>query len=475
MTVSTLTNSIVYQGNGATTAFTFPFPAVAASYLDVTYTDPNGGVTLIPKGQYSVQLNAPIAPNPTEIGGTVTYPLTGSPIPIGSTLTIARDLPGTQSTSLANQSTLYQPVIEAALDYITMLTQQNSNLVDNAVLFPLSDPTGLNHTLPPVANRSGQFVTFDGAGNVTVALGVAGGATISVFMQPFCNSSTLASAQNFLGINAAGYVPVGAEFEYAGMQAPQYYFMELGQAVSRTGFPELFNAVCPLYASAQIQTGNLWVILPPRPDGLAATTGIRVGIPAEAPGVIPAGTTVVSIHPSNPWIQLSAAPTGNGSTIRLCPYGNGDGSTTFSLPDSRGLVVAGLDPQNATGRLTAGVAGGVSGSAVGNYGGEQYHVITPNEMPVHQHAYYVYDQTHTHYEMNPLNVASSASIIGYSGGYVTPSQGTAVTYSGANLLCGSSYGANDFLTNNIGGSQAHNTVQPTHIRLKIIYAGRATF
>jgi hypothetical protein len=356
-----------------------------------------------------------------------------------------------------------------------MLTQQNSNLVDNAMLFPLSDPSGLNHTLPPVSQRAGQFVTFDGTGNVTVAIGVASGATISVFMQPFCNSANITVAQNFLGINAAGYVPVGAEFEFAGLQAPQYYFMELGQAVSRTGFPELFNAMCPVYASATVQTGNVWVILPPRPDGLIATTGIRIGIPAEAPGVIPAGTTVVSLHPSNPWIQLSAAPTANGSTIRLFPYGNGDGSTNFQLPDSRGLVIAGLDPQNFTGRLSANVAGGVSASAVGNVGGEQAHVISANEMAHHQHAYYVYDQTHTHYEYSLQNIATQGVPTTYTGGYSSTSQNAAVTYSGANLLCGSSYGANDSLTSFYGGDWGHNTVQPTHIRLKIIYAGRATF
>src|SRR6516164_700521 len=392
MTVSTLTNSIVYQGNGATATFTFPFPAVAASYLDVTYTDQNGGVTLIPKGQYSVQLNAPIAPNPTEIGGTVTYPLSGSPIPVGSTLTSARDLPGTQSTSLANQSTLYQPVIEAALDYITMLTQQNSNLVDNAVLFPLSDPTGLNHTLPPVANRSGQFVTFDGAGNVTVALTVSGGATISSFMQPFCLSANLVSAQNFLGINAAGYVPVGAEFDFAGYQAPQYYFMELGQAVSRTGFPELFNAMCPLY-STSFASGVVNITMPSRLDGLSSVTGIRIGTPVEGVG-IPSGTSVINLGTS--WINISNATTSSGTSIRLFPYNNGNGTSTFHLPDSRGLVVAGLDPQNATGRLTASTAGSVSGAAIGNYGGEQQHAITANEMYAHQHALYPTDPGHTH-------------------------------------------------------------------------------
>ena len=213
--------------------------------------------------------------------------------------------------------------------------------------------------------------------------------------------------------------------------------------------------------------------MPTRADGLSPVTGIRVGTRVESPGALAPGTTVIALGTS--WINISTAATGNGTSIRLFPYNNGDGSTTFNLPDSRGLVVAGLDPQNTTGRLVGAVAGSVSASAVGNYNGEEYHVVTGPEMPVHQHAYFVYDQTHTHYEMNPLNVASSASIIGYSGGYVTPSQGTAVTYSGANLLCGSSYGANDFLTNNVGGSNAHNNVQPTHIRLKIIYAGRATF
>ena len=156
-------------------------------------------------------------------------------------------------------------------------------------------------------------------------------------------------------------------------------------------------------------------------------------------------------------------------------YGAGDGSTTFTLPDSRGLVVAGLDPQNTTGRMTASTTGGLSASSVGNYGGEQQHQLSPNEMVYHQHAYYITDQTHTHYEMNPLNIATSGAVIGYSGGYITPSQSTAVTYSGANLLAGSSPGANDSLTSFQGGNWAHNTVQPTHIRLKIIYAGRATF
>ena len=467
MTVSTLTNSIVYQGNGATTTFTFPFPAVAANYLDVTYTDASGNVTLLPKNQYSVFLNAPIAPNPTEIGGYITYPLTGTPIPIGTSLTIARNLPGTQATSLANQSTLYQAVIEAALDYVTMLTQQNSNLVENALLFPLSDPPGLGHTLPPVVQRSGQFVTFDGSGNVAVAIGVASGATISSFMQPFCNSANLTTAQSFLGINQAAQVPVGAEFDFVGYQAPQYYFMELGQEVSRTGYPELFNAMCPLY-STSYASGVVNITMPSRLDGLSSVTGIRIGTPVEGVG-IPSGTSVINLGTS--WINISNATTSSGTSIRLFPYNNGNGASTFHLPDSRGLVVAGLDPQNATGRLTASTAGSVSGAAIGNYGGEQQHAITANEMYAHQHVLYPTDpgHTHTYSGAGTFNAAGGGAI---NGAYAS-SGDTGVGYTG--MLFGSSPGANDWNTTISGASWAHNNVQPTHIRLKIIYAGRATF
>jgi hypothetical protein len=249
--------------------------------------------------------------------------------------------------------------------------------------------------------------------------------------------------------------------------------MELGQAISRTGFPELFNAVCPVFNGAVVQAGNAWVIMPSRPDGLAPTTGIRVGIPVESPGAITQSTTVISIHPTNPWIQLSVAPSGNGSSIRLFPHSGGAG--TFNIPDSRGTVVAGLDPQNSTARLTANTSQGITAANVGSYGGEQAHVISINEMAAHQHAYYITDQGHSHYEYSLQNIATAGSPTSYGGGYSNTSQSAATTSSGANLLSGSSPGANDSVTSVFGNGWAHNNVQPTQIRLKIIYAGRATF
>src|SRR5438045_6037688 len=123
MTVSTTANKIIYDGDGATTTWPFTFPGVASADILIYYTDVDGAITTIASNLYTVTLNAAISPNPTSIGGQVEYPLSGSPIAANTTLTIIRTLPLTQGTSLNNQGTLLQSVIETTLDYQTMTVQ----------------------------------------------------------------------------------------------------------------------------------------------------------------------------------------------------------------------------------------------------------------------------------------------------------------------------------------------------------------
>jgi hypothetical protein len=210
VTVSTTSNAITYTGNNATTVWTFPFPGVAAS--DIVVQTVTGGVTTtISPALYTVSLNAPVAPNPTGIGGSVTYPLSGSPLAPTTNITILRTLPVQQNTSLANQGTLYQTVIEQALDYITMLVQQilgPSSVNTLAITAPPTDPAGLNYILPAVAQRSGQNVTFDASGNVTV--GAPSAAPVSAAMQPVVNSATLAAARTALQLGTMATEGIGA-------------------------------------------------------------------------------------------------------------------------------------------------------------------------------------------------------------------------------------------------------------------------
>lgn len=159
MTISTTSNTVVVQGNGLTTSFDFTFPVPLASELFVYYTDATGAVTTLNPSQYSVTGIG------TANGGAVTYPLSGSPIASGTSLTIQRIVSYQQLTDLVNQSGYYPNVVENALDYLTMQTQQLAQEQTLAITVPLSaSPSNL--VLPSAAGRATTLVGFDSSGNV---------------------------------------------------------------------------------------------------------------------------------------------------------------------------------------------------------------------------------------------------------------------------------------------------------------------
>ncbi|CAJ0778713.1 hypothetical protein LMG7141_00790 [Ralstonia condita] len=161
MTISTTSNSVVAQGNGATTNFSFSFAVPSAAFLQVLYADTTGTVTLLPPSSYSVSGIG------SSVGGSVTYPLSGPPIPAGTSLLIQRIVPYLQLTDLINQAGYYPNVVELALDYLTMEIQQlaqNSALSLN-VPFAAVAP-GL--TFPNAAGRASKLAGFDASGNVAV-------------------------------------------------------------------------------------------------------------------------------------------------------------------------------------------------------------------------------------------------------------------------------------------------------------------
>jgi microcystin-dependent protein len=75
------------------------------------------------------------------------------------------------------------------------------------------------------------------------------------------------------------------------------------------------------------------------------------------------------------------------------PYGNGDGSTTFNLPDLRGRVPAGQDNMggSAAGNIPVGLVtdvGTITGTTIGSTGGQAQHTMTPGELAPHAHTYF---------------------------------------------------------------------------------------
>ena len=113
-------------------------------------------------------------------------------------------------------------------------------------------------------------------------------------------------------------------------------------------------------------------------------------------------------------------------------FGEGDGSTTFNLPDFSGLAPVGIDSSDT------------NFNAIGKIYGEKTHVLTLQEMPSHQH-----------------------TISNYS------SSGRDTDYYTVEALDKKGYTAN-ILTNKEGGDQAHNNIQPSIAMKFYIKAYRAT-
>lgn len=181
LTVSTTSNTAICQGNGIATSFNFPFVVPNALWLQVTYVTAAGVSTLVPPSQYSVSGVG------NTSGGSVTYPLSGSPVPTGDSIIIQRVAPYKQLADIVNQSGFYPDVLEAALDNLEYQIQQLAPLLDLSLQVPLA-ASAANLILPGAAARADKLVGFDvngnavtypitasvGAGNLTVELGSNG-------------------------------------------------------------------------------------------------------------------------------------------------------------------------------------------------------------------------------------------------------------------------------------------------------------
>jgi microcystin-dependent protein len=133
-------------------------------------------------------------------------------------------------------------------------------------------------------------------------------------------------------------------------------------------------------------------------------------------------------------ISANATSTNTGGAILVAPYGVGDGSTTFNVPDLRGRVVAGRDDMGGTAasRLT-GTTMSPGGTALGATGGEQTHTLVTSEMPSHTHALQI-----------PTNGSANCFTPNANAPGTLPNTSTVTTASR-------------------GGDGAHNNVQPTLI------------
>ena len=126
-------------------------------------------------------------------------------------------------------------------------------------------------------------------------------------------------------------------------------------------------------------------------------------------------------------------------------YGDGDGSSTFNLPDLRGRVIAALDSMGGqvAGRLTN-QSGGVHGTVLGAGGGLETHTLTEAQLAAHTHGAGSY----------VINTGGDAAQNTSSGAVFRQDLTRTTPVSGS--------------SGSTGSGSAHNNVQPTLVLTYII-------
>lgn len=189
MTIAKTTSRAQYSGNDVTVAFSFPYRFFEDSDLEVYILDANDVETL-----QTITTHYTVSNNGDETGGTVT--MVTAPA-TGETLTILRAIPQTQGTDYQANDPFPAETHEAALDRLTLLTQQQSEEIGRSLIAPVSDTASLELPL----DRASSFLFFDASKNPTSASGVSDVA-ISTAMTPVVQASTLAAARTAMGVIA---------------------------------------------------------------------------------------------------------------------------------------------------------------------------------------------------------------------------------------------------------------------------------
>lgn len=237
-------------------------------------------------------------------------------------------------------------VIAANGNFSTTVFVGNStvNATTNSTSLIIGSST-VNSTVVSVGTSTINSTVVSVGSNVVLSTSsiLIGNSTVNVA----ANSTALA----INGLPAT--VPVGTTIYFNTSTPPTGFLAEDGSAVSRTTYASLF-AVLVRTATVTITIASPGVISWTA-HGLSAGDPIKFTTTGALPTGITASTTyyVISAGLTTDSFRISATAGGaavntSGSqsgthTGIYAPHGDGDGSTTFNLPDSRGYFIRGWD------------------------------------------------------------------------------------------------------------------------------------
>ncbi|MBA1159340.1 peptidase G2 autoproteolytic cleavage domain-containing protein [Microvirga mediterraneensis] len=154
--------SETWNADGANRNWDFPFKALSASHLVLEIEDAAGSLSTVTSGFTVAGLNS-------DDGGTVTYPISpAAPLPIGTKITVVRQVPLAQPNRIGNQGGFHAETHERTFDLLAMQVQQ---IYQEGTARDLRAPVGdgaIDMRLPAKALRAGKLLGFDDAGKPRV-------------------------------------------------------------------------------------------------------------------------------------------------------------------------------------------------------------------------------------------------------------------------------------------------------------------
>ena len=186
-------------------------------------------------------------------------------------------------------------------------------------------------------------------------------------------------------------------------------------------------------------------------------TGQFKDLKVKTSDTLPIGTQVAygGTVPPTGWLICDGSAVSRTTYAELfkvigTSYGAGDGSTTFNLPNKKGRVSAGYDSTNS------------KFNAIGKKLGEETHTLTAQELASHNHTGTT-DFAGEHKHGLPYDQSGGSELGGFKTGVMT-------IYKTTEYMDAAGSHQHTFTTNNTGGNQSHNNIQPTEVDNWIIKA-----
>ncbi len=199
MTISTITATKQYSGDGSTVSFPTVFMFLANADIQITHRDSSDTETVwVENTQYT------LTGAEVSSGGTVTVktsPTDYTPAS-GETLTIERVTAETQGTDYPEGGAFPAAAHETAVDRLTMLVQQATAKIARAPKYPVTDASTLSAEHPNSTDRASKFAAWDAAGEPIASRGPTGDSSIPVssYIETLLDDLNAAAARTTLGV-----------------------------------------------------------------------------------------------------------------------------------------------------------------------------------------------------------------------------------------------------------------------------------